>query len=143
MGFIMIGIGSITDMGLNGALLQIISHGFIGAALFFLAGTTYDRIRLVYLDEMGGIAIPMSKIFTMFSSFSMASLALPGGHALQVSVQVISSSQIRYIKIEKCSLSLLPRPPVSQAFKPRFSNVFATSGFPSFEEAATEAEEKD
>nr|YP_010599686.1 NADH-plastoquinone oxidoreductase subunit 4 [Primulina versicolor]WAL04063.1 NADH-plastoquinone oxidoreductase subunit 4 [Primulina versicolor] len=78
MGFIIIGIGSITDMGLNGALLQIISHGFIGAALFFLAGTTYDRIRLVYLDEMGGIAIPMPKIFTMFSSFSMASLALPG-----------------------------------------------------------------
>ncbi|KAL3648383.1 hypothetical protein CASFOL_007807 [Castilleja foliolosa] len=37
MGFIIIGIGSITDMGLNGALLQIISHGFIGAALFFLA----------------------------------------------------------------------------------------------------------
>lgn len=78
MGFIIIGIASVTDMGLNGAILQIISHGFIGAALFFLAGTSYDRIRLVYLDEMGGIAIPMPKIFTMFSSFSMASLALPG-----------------------------------------------------------------
>nr|WIW41607.1 NADH-plastoquinone oxidoreductase subunit 4 [Helleborus thibetanus] len=36
MGFIIIGIGSITDTGLNGALLQMISHGFIGAALFFL-----------------------------------------------------------------------------------------------------------
>ncbi|RZC81264.1 hypothetical protein C5167_043807 [Papaver somniferum] len=45
---------------------------------FFLAGTSYDRIHLVYLDEMGGIAIPMPKIFTMFSSFLMASLALPG-----------------------------------------------------------------
>nr|YP_009524982.1 NADH-plastoquinone oxidoreductase subunit 4 [Meconopsis racemosa]YP_010308333.1 NADH dehydrogenase subunit 4 [Meconopsis racemosa var. racemosa]UER99638.1 NADH-plastoquinone oxidoreductase subunit 4 [Meconopsis punicea]AXR92257.1 NADH-plastoquinone oxidoreductase subunit 4 [Meconopsis racemosa]AXR92341.1 NADH-plastoquinone oxidoreductase subunit 4 [Meconopsis racemosa]AXR92425.1 NADH-plastoquinone oxidoreductase subunit 4 [Meconopsis racemosa]AXR92509.1 NADH-plastoquinone oxidoreductase su len=78
MGFTIIGIASTTDMGLNGAILQIISHGFIGAALFFLAGTSYDRIRLVYLDEMGGIAIPMPKIFTMFSSFSMASLALPG-----------------------------------------------------------------
>ena len=78
MGFIIIGIGSITDTGLNGAILQIISHGFLGAALFFLAGTSYDRIRLVYLDEMGGIAIPMPKIFTMFSIFSMASLALPG-----------------------------------------------------------------
>nr|AWI70097.1 NADH dehydrogenase subunit 4 [Vinca major] len=78
MGFIIIGMGSITDIGLNGALLQIISHGFIGAALFFLAGTTYDRTRLVYLDEMGGIAITMPKLFTMFSSFSMASLALPG-----------------------------------------------------------------
>nr|YP_009550041.1 NADH dehydrogenase subunit 4 [Brasenia schreberi]ASY06609.1 NADH dehydrogenase subunit 4 [Brasenia schreberi]AUD56455.1 NdhD [Brasenia schreberi]QHR79327.1 NADH dehydrogenase subunit 4 [Brasenia schreberi]UDY71530.1 NADH dehydrogenase subunit 4 [Brasenia schreberi] len=78
MGFIIIGISSITDAGLNGAILQIISHGFIGAALFFLAGTSYDRIRLRYLNEMGGIAIVMPRIFTMFSSFSMASLALPG-----------------------------------------------------------------
>ena len=78
MGFTIIGIGSITDMGLNGAILQMLSHGFIGAALFFLAGTSCDRTRLVYLEEMGGISIPMPKIFTMFSSFSMASLALPG-----------------------------------------------------------------
>nr|UZC29614.1 NADH dehydrogenase subunit 4 [Acorus calamus] len=78
MGFIIIGIGSITDTGLNGAILQLLSHGFLGAALFFLAGTSCDRTRLVYLDEMGGISIPMPKIFTMFSSFSMASLALPG-----------------------------------------------------------------
>nr|YP_009648717.1 NADH dehydrogenase subunit 4 [Casuarina glauca]YP_010200050.1 NADH dehydrogenase subunit 4 [Casuarina cunninghamiana]QDA81693.1 NADH dehydrogenase subunit 4 [Casuarina glauca]QXF29390.1 NADH dehydrogenase subunit 4 [Casuarina equisetifolia]UAD90221.1 NADH dehydrogenase subunit 4 [Casuarina cunninghamiana] len=78
MGFILIGIGSISNMGLNGAILQIISHGFIGAALFFLAGTSFDRIRLVYLDEMGGMAIPVPKIFTTFSILSMASLALPG-----------------------------------------------------------------
>jgi NAD(P)H-quinone oxidoreductase subunit 4 len=78
MGFIIIGIGSITNIGLNGALLQILSHGFIGATLFFLAGTACDRVRLVYLEELGGISIPMPKIFTMFSSFSMASLALPG-----------------------------------------------------------------
>nr|AOW68678.1 NADH-plastoquinone oxidoreductase subunit 4 [Intsia bijuga] len=78
MGFIILGIGSISDTGLNGAILQIISHGFIGAALFFLAGTGYDRIRLLYLDEMGGMAIPLPKIFTVFSILSMASLALPG-----------------------------------------------------------------
>nr|YP_010281238.1 NADH dehydrogenase subunit 4 [Epilobium amurense subsp. cephalostigma]UKH50533.1 NADH dehydrogenase subunit 4 [Epilobium amurense subsp. cephalostigma] len=78
MGFIIIGIASISDTGLNGAILQIISHGFIGAALFFLAGTGYDRIRLLYLDEMGGMAIPLPKLFTMFSLLSMASLALPG-----------------------------------------------------------------
>ncbi|CAN6453976.1 unnamed protein product [Victoria cruziana] len=78
MGFIIIGISSITNAGLNGAILQIISHGFIGATLFFLAETSYDRIRLRYLNEMGGIAILMPRIFTMFSSFSMASLALLG-----------------------------------------------------------------
>ncbi|GFP91608.1 NAD(P)H-quinone oxidoreductase chain 4 chloroplastic [Phtheirospermum japonicum] len=55
-------------MGLNKALLQIISHGFIGDALIFLAETTYDRIRSIYLDEKGGIAIPMPKIFTMFNN---------------------------------------------------------------------------
>ncbi|RYR58341.1 hypothetical protein Ahy_A05g024029 isoform A [Arachis hypogaea] len=55
MGFIIIGIGSISDTGLNGAILQIISHGFIGAALFFLAGTGYDRLRLLYLEQMGGM----------------------------------------------------------------------------------------
>ncbi|KAM0932042.1 putative NADH:quinone oxidoreductase/Mrp antiporter, membrane subunit [Dioscorea sansibarensis] len=79
MGFIIIGIGSITDTGLNGAILQILSHGFIGASTFFLVG---ERVVIeyvfVYLDEMGGISLPMPKIFTMFSSFSMASLALPG-----------------------------------------------------------------
>ncbi|RYR17941.1 hypothetical protein Ahy_B03g062597 isoform B [Arachis hypogaea] len=61
-----LGIGSISDTGLNRAILQIISHGFIGAALFFLAGTGYDRLRLLYLEQMGGMAIPMPKIFTVF-----------------------------------------------------------------------------
>nr|ANS11062.1 NADH dehydrogenase subunit 4 [Euphronia guianensis] len=78
MGFLIIGICSLSDMGLNGVVLQIISHGFIGAALFFLAGTSYDRIRLVYLEDMGGMATPMPKIFTLFSILSLASLALPG-----------------------------------------------------------------
>nr|QGU84464.1 NADH-plastoquinone oxidoreductase subunit 4 [Casearia decandra] len=78
MGFTIIGICSISDMGLNGAILQIISHGFIGAALFFLSGTSYDRICLVYLDEIGGMATLMPKLFMMFSVLSLASLALPG-----------------------------------------------------------------
>jgi len=55
-----------------------LKHGFIGAALFFLSGTSYDRICLVYLDEMGGMATLMPKIFMMFSILSLASLALPG-----------------------------------------------------------------
>ncbi|KAJ0491029.1 NAD(P)H-quinone oxidoreductase chain 4 [Helianthus annuus] len=88
MGFILIEIASITDTELNGAILQIISHGFIGAALFFLAGTSYDRMRLVYLDEMGRVAIPMPKIFKMFNSFSIASLALPGMSGFVVEVLV-------------------------------------------------------
>ncbi|AES90170.1 NADH-ubiquinone/plastoquinone (complex I) protein [Medicago truncatula] len=78
MGFIILGIGFISDIGLNGAVLQIISHGFIGATLFFLARTSYDKLRLLYLDEMDGMTIPMSKIFTIFTILSMTSLALSG-----------------------------------------------------------------
>lgn len=78
MGFVVIGIGSLTDAGINGAMLQMISHGLIGAALFFLAGTCYDRTRTPFLDELGGIATRLPKLFTMFSTFSLASLALPG-----------------------------------------------------------------
>ncbi|AES96037.1 NADH-ubiquinone/plastoquinone (complex I) protein [Medicago truncatula] len=78
MAFIILGICSISNIGLNGAVLQIISYGFIGAALFFLGGTSYDKLRFLYLDEMGGMAIPMSKIFTIFTILSMTSLALSG-----------------------------------------------------------------
>jgi len=70
MGFLILGIGSISETGLNGAILQIISHGFIGAALFFLTGTSYDRLRLLYLDEMGGMAIPMPKILRIINKIS-------------------------------------------------------------------------
>ena len=89
--------------------IQIISHGFIGAALFFLAGTSYDRIRLVYLDEMGGVAIPMPKIFTMFSSFSMASLALPGmsGFVAEVLVFLGIITSQKYLLMPKIAITFV------------------------------------
>lgn len=78
MGFVLIGIASFTDLGLNGAVLQMVSHGLIGASLFFLVGATYDRTHTLMLDEMGGVGQKMQKIFAMFTTCSMASLALPG-----------------------------------------------------------------
>jgi NAD(P)H-quinone oxidoreductase subunit 4 len=78
MGFVTIGIASFTDLGLSGAVLQMVSHGLIGASLFFLVGATYDRTHTLMLDEMGGIGKRMQKIFAMFTTCSMASLALPG-----------------------------------------------------------------
>jgi NAD(P)H-quinone oxidoreductase subunit 4 len=78
MGFVVVGIGSLTDAGINGAILQMISHGLIGAALFSLAGTCHDRTRTLLLDQLGGVATPMPKLFTMFTVFSLGSLALPG-----------------------------------------------------------------
>ncbi|MBV9385957.1 MAG: photosynthetic/respiratory NAD(P)H-quinone oxidoreductase subunit D1 [Chroococcidiopsidaceae cyanobacterium CP_BM_ER_R8_30] len=78
MGFVLIGIASFTDLGLSGAVLQMVSHGLIGASLFFLVGATYDRTHTLMLDEMGGVGQKMGKIFAMFTTCSLASLALPG-----------------------------------------------------------------
>ncbi|MFS8836968.1 NAD(P)H-quinone oxidoreductase subunit 4 [Synechococcus sp. R6-5] len=78
MGFVLIGIGSLTEIGMSGAMLQMISHGLIGASLFFLVGATYDRTHTLELEEMGGVGLKMPKIFSMFTACSLASLALPG-----------------------------------------------------------------
>jgi NAD(P)H-quinone oxidoreductase subunit 4 len=55
MGFVLIGIASFTDLGTSGAMLQMVSHGLIGASLFFMVGCTYDRTHTLMLDEMGGV----------------------------------------------------------------------------------------
>lgn len=78
MGFVLIGIASYTDLGISGAVLQMVSHGLIGASLFFLVGATYDRTHTLILEEMGGVGQKMPKIFAMFTACSLASLALPG-----------------------------------------------------------------
>jgi len=88
MGFVLIGIGSFTNLGLSGAVLQMVSHGLIGASLFFLVGATYDRTHTLMLDEMGGVGQKMQKIFAMFTTCSLASLALPGMSGFVAEVMV-------------------------------------------------------
>ncbi|MBD6616910.1 NAD(P)H-quinone oxidoreductase subunit 4 [Komarekiella sp. 'clone 1'] len=78
MGFVLLGIASFTDLGINGAMLQMISHGLIASVLFFLAGVTYDRTHTMVMKDMGGIGQAMPKVFALFTIGAMASLALPG-----------------------------------------------------------------
>jgi NAD(P)H-quinone oxidoreductase subunit 4 len=78
MGFVLIGISSFTALGINGAMLQMISHGGIAAVLFFLSGAIYERTHTLSMDKMGGIAKSMPTTFALFTFASMASLALPG-----------------------------------------------------------------
>ena len=97
MGFVLLGIASFTDLGINGAMLQMISHGLIAAVLFFLAGVTYDRTHTLALEEMGNIGKLMPKVFALFTISAMASLALPGmsGFASEISVFVgVATSDI-------------------------------------------------
>ncbi|MDZ8024427.1 MAG: NAD(P)H-quinone oxidoreductase subunit 4 [Nostoc sp. DedQUE01] len=88
MGFVLLGIASFTDLGINGAMLQMISHGLIASVLFFLAGVTYDRTHTMVMKDMGGIGQAMPKVFALFTIGAMASLALPGmsGFAGELSV---------------------------------------------------------
>lgn len=97
MGFVLLGIASFTDLGVSGALLQMISHGLIASVLFFLAGVTYDRTHTLTLHEMGDIGKVMPKVFALFTAAVMASLALPGmsGFASELAVFVgVTSSDI-------------------------------------------------
>ncbi|MBK4730433.1 NAD(P)H-quinone oxidoreductase subunit 4 [Oxynema sp. CENA135] len=88
MGFVLIGIGSFTDLGVNGAMLQMLSHGLIASVLFFLTGVTYDRTQTMTMKDMGGIGLLMPKVFALYSMGAMASVALPGlsGFASEVAV---------------------------------------------------------
>ncbi|HEY9688401.1 MAG TPA: NAD(P)H-quinone oxidoreductase subunit 4 [Coleofasciculaceae cyanobacterium] len=78
MGFVLLGIASFTDLGLSGAVLQMVSHGLIAAAMFFLTGVTYERTHTLSIDDMGGIGQKMPRTFALFVATAMASLALPG-----------------------------------------------------------------
>jgi NAD(P)H-quinone oxidoreductase subunit 4 len=78
MGFVLIGIAALSEVGFSGAVLQMLSHGLIAAALFFLAGVTYERTHTLVIEKMGGVAKAMPKVFALFTAGTMASLALPG-----------------------------------------------------------------
>ncbi|MDJ0569774.1 MAG: NAD(P)H-quinone oxidoreductase subunit 4 [Pleurocapsa sp. MO_192.B19] len=78
MGFVLVGIASVSTLGISGALLQMISHGLIAALLFFLVGALYERTQTLQLDRMGGLGQHLPVTFTFFTTGSMAALALPG-----------------------------------------------------------------
>lgn len=78
MGFVLIGLASYTELGVSGAMLQMVSHGLIAASLFFLTGVTYERTHTLLMEKMGGIGKVMPKTFALYTAGAMASLALPG-----------------------------------------------------------------
>lgn len=109
MGFVLLGVASYTEVGLSGAMLQMVSHGLIAAALFFLAGVAYDRTHTLALDKMGGLAKSMPIVFALFTIASMASLALPGmsGFASEIMVFLGMTSSDSYTSTFKVVMVLL------------------------------------
>ena len=78
MGFVLLGIGAVDALSLSGAMLQMISHGLIAAAMFFVTGCFYERTKTLSIPNMGGLAKVLPITFAFFLASSLASLALPG-----------------------------------------------------------------
>ena len=78
MGFVTIGIFSLTKQGLEGSIVQMLSHGLISAALFLCVGVVYDRMHSRMISSYGGLANIMPKYAFVFMIFTLAALGLPG-----------------------------------------------------------------
>ena len=78
MGFVLLGISSLTAEGISGAVFQMISHGFLSAALFFLVGVIYDRVHDRNIYNFRGLASLMPKYTAYVAIAFFASLGLPG-----------------------------------------------------------------
>ena len=78
MGFVMLGIASLTDFGINAALFGMVAHGLITGMLFFIAGSIKDRYHTLEIKRLGGLLISAPRLGWILGFSSMASLGLPG-----------------------------------------------------------------
>ena len=78
MGFVTLGIFTIQQQGIEGSIIQMISHGLVSAALFLCVGVVYDRMHSRLISSYGGIVAIIPKYSVLFMLFTLAALGLPG-----------------------------------------------------------------
>jgi NADH-quinone oxidoreductase subunit M len=78
MGFVTIGIFTFTQQGIEGGIMQMISHGLISGALFLCVGVIYDRMHTRQIARYGGLVHRMPKYALFFLVFTLANVGLPG-----------------------------------------------------------------
>jgi NADH-quinone oxidoreductase subunit M len=78
MGFVTLGIFTVTMQGAQGAMFQMISHGIISGALFLCVGVVYDRLHTREIGRYGGLVNNMPRYATLFMIFMLGSVGLPG-----------------------------------------------------------------
>ena len=78
MGFVTLGIFTLTQQGLEGSIFQMVSHGLVSAALFLCVGVVYERMHTRLIKDFGGLASIMPKYAIVFMIFALGSLSLPG-----------------------------------------------------------------
>lgn len=77
MGFVTLGFFMFNELAVQGAVVQMISHGFISAAMFLCIGVLYDRVHSREIADYGGVVNTMPKFAALFVLFSMANCGLP------------------------------------------------------------------
>jgi NADH-quinone oxidoreductase subunit M len=78
MGYVTLGIFTFTQQGLEGSIVQMISHGLVSAALFLCVGVVYDRMHSRLISNYGGVVSIMPKYALLFMIFTLAAIGLPG-----------------------------------------------------------------
>ena len=78
MGFVMLGIATLTDFGINAAIMGMVAHGLITGMLFFVAGSVKDRFHTLEISRLGGLLVQAPRMGWVFGFCIMASLGLPG-----------------------------------------------------------------
>jgi NADH-quinone oxidoreductase subunit M len=78
MGFVMLGIATLTDFGINAAIFGMVAHGLITGMLFFIAGSVKDRYHTLEIRRLGGLLVQAPKMGWILGFCTMASLGLPG-----------------------------------------------------------------
>jgi NADH-quinone oxidoreductase subunit M len=78
MGFVTLGFFIFNHLGVQGAIVQMISHGFVSGAMFLCIGVLYDRMHSRKISDYGGVVNTMPKFAALFMLFAMANAGLPG-----------------------------------------------------------------
>ena len=77
MGFVTLGFFMFNETGMQGAVVQMVSHGFVAGAMFLCIGVLYDRLHTRQIADYGGVINRMPKFAALFLLFSMANAGLP------------------------------------------------------------------
>jgi len=92
MGFVTLGIFVFNAQGVEGAIIQMVSHGFISGALFLCVGVLYDRLHSRQIADYGGVGNRMPVFAALFMLFAMANAGLPGTSGFVGEFMVIMGS---------------------------------------------------
>ncbi|PYZ92512.1 NADH-quinone oxidoreductase subunit M [Salipaludibacillus keqinensis] len=101
MGIVLLGIASFTTSGMQGAIFQLVSHGFISALLFFMVGAIYERTKTRTISELGGLSKSVPVLAGFMLAAAMASVGLPG-------LSGFVSELLAFIGIFGASESIIP-----------------------------------